>query len=160
MSSGFGKLVNVPGHESRRKKLHLVENACVKTIKCTYVPFLLSLPHPHVPPYPSRSSQNTRLGSLCYPATSHHHPLTDSSVYVDATFSLCPIHSLSHCVYKSVLSICISGGIGYMFSYGWFMLLYHRNKHKIVKIRKKIQLSNVNEMMIWHHLPFTTIVVV
>ena len=65
-------LVNVSGQESGRRKLHLVENACVKTIKCAYVPFLLSLPHPHFRSHLSRSSQNTRLGSLCYTATSHH----------------------------------------------------------------------------------------
>ena len=44
-------------------------------------------------------------------------------------------------------------------------MLYHRNQYNIVKIQKKkihtkIQLNNVNEMMIDHYLPFTTVVVV
>ena len=65
------------------------------------------------------------------------YPLTHNSVGVDATFSLCPIHSLPHCVYKSVPFICISGGLGYMYSYDRFMLLYRRNQYNIVKIQKK-----------------------
>ena len=44
-----------------------------------YIPFLLSLPPLHSP-HPSRSSQSTRLGSLCYIATSHY--LTHDSVYM------------------------------------------------------------------------------
>ena len=107
-------------------------------------PLPLEPSHPHFPSHPSRPSQNTRLSSLWYTATSHHCPLKHHSVYVDATFSLCPIHSLPHCVYKPVLYICISGGVGYMYSYDWFMLLYHRNLYSIGKIQKKKKTSHKN----------------
>ena len=50
---------------------HCVGNCCTTTWishKYTNIPSILSLPRPLY--YPSRSSQSTRLGSLCYSATS------------------------------------------------------------------------------------------
>ena len=39
-------------------------------VSAVHIPFLLSLP-PFPPAHPSMSSQGTRLGSLCYTATSY-----------------------------------------------------------------------------------------
>lgn len=57
---------------------------------------------------PRRSSQSSRLRSLCYIVISHQLSILYMIMYiVNATFSIHPT-LLPHCVYKSVLYICIS----------------------------------------------------
>ena len=56
----------------------------------TYISSFLDFP-PLPPTNPSRSSQRTRLGSLCFTATSHHlqqSNFTHDSVYMSMLFSL------------------------------------------------------------------------
>ena len=56
----------------------------------TYISSFLNFP-PFPPTNPSRSSRRTRLGSLCFIATSHHLQLsnfTQDSVYMSMLFSL------------------------------------------------------------------------
>ena len=60
---------------------------------CTYIPSLLSLPL--LPSsYPSRPSQRTRLGSLCYVAASHQLSILHMGVYIYQWYSLHLSHSL------------------------------------------------------------------
>ena len=74
-----------------------------------YIPSLLSLPLLSSS-YPSRPSQRTRLGSLCYVAASHQLSILHMVVYIyiNATFSICPTLSFPHCVHKFPLCICVS----------------------------------------------------
>ena len=59
--------------------------------------------------HPSKSSQSTRLASLCYIAASHQlssfHLIV--YIYIDATFSIHSTLSFPNCVYKSILYFCI-----------------------------------------------------
>jgi len=59
---------------------------------------------------PSRSSQITRPGSLCYTATSQQLSILHLMVciYVKTTFSIHHNVSFHHCVHKSIFHICIS----------------------------------------------------
>ena len=59
---------------------------------------------------PSRSSQITRPGSLCYIATSQQLSILHLMVciYVKTTFSIHHNVSFHHCVHKSIFHICVS----------------------------------------------------
>ena len=71
-----------------------------------YLPSLLTTSLP--PSHPSRSSQGTRLGSLCYIATSLNLAILHMVVciYVNATFSICPTFSLPR-LCPQVCSLCL-----------------------------------------------------
>ena len=74
----------------------------------TYISSFLSLP-PLNPSHPSRSSQSTRLDSLCDIATSHQLSILHDSVYMPlATSSIPPTLSFPRCVCRSVPYICVS----------------------------------------------------
>ena len=82
----------------------------------TYITSLLSLP-PFPLPHSSRSLQNTRLGSLCYTATSHqlsvlHMGCVCVCVCVCCVYWCYFLHSSTlfflHCVHKSILNIWLS----------------------------------------------------
>ena len=70
-------------------------------------PYWASLPFPHPSPWGHHSGpgwapcvrQQLLTSSPCY---------TWHCIYADATFSIHPTLSFSHCVYKSILYICIS----------------------------------------------------
>ena len=62
-----------------------------------YLPSFLSLPA-LLPSRCSRSSQSSRLGSLCNTATSHCLFCTWQCTHVSATFSVCPILTSPVCV--------------------------------------------------------------
>ena len=66
-----------------------------------YILFLLSLP-PLPSPHPSRSSQSTRLGSLCYTVACHQLTISHMVVYiyVNATLSI-------HCTFSCPRTILI-----------------------------------------------------
>ena len=68
----------------------------------TYIPSLSSLPPPLI--QSSRWRQSTRLGFLCYIATSHQLPSLCMIMYVCLWYFFHP----SHCVCKSILYMCIS----------------------------------------------------
>jgi len=57
---------------------------------------------------PSRFSQITKLGSLCYTAASHWLFHRYLCIYVNTTFSIRPTLSFPRCVHKSFLYICVS----------------------------------------------------
>ena len=63
-----------------------------------------SLPLPF---HPSRSSESTSLGSLCYIAASSYLFYT-WYMYINVTFSRSPSFSFSCCVHKSILHVCVS----------------------------------------------------
>ena len=60
-----------------------------------------------LPCHPSRSSQSSRLGSLCYTAASHELSALHMIAYVNATLPIRPTLSLPRCV-KSILYVCVS----------------------------------------------------
>ena len=61
--------------------------------KYTYIPSLLSLP-PNSTSHPSRSSQSSRLGSLCCTATSHQPSTLHKIEYICQCYFLHLSHSL------------------------------------------------------------------
>ena len=72
--------------------------------------YLLPLgpPSHFLPSHSSKSSQSTKLSSLCSTAASHKLCILHMGcIYVNATLSVYPILSFPLCVYKSVLYLCL-----------------------------------------------------
>ena len=74
-----------------------------------YVTSLFSLPPP-THSHPSRSSQSTVLGSLCYLANQQLSILHSvcMCIYVNPIFSICPTLSCPNCIHKSIFYILSS----------------------------------------------------
>ena len=70
----------------------------------TYIPTFWNLPH-LTPFYPSRLSQSTRLGSLCYIASSHQLSILHMVVYTCQYYFL---HSSSHSLLPPLCSLVCS----------------------------------------------------
>ena len=90
----------------------------------TFPPSLLSLPPIPLPSHPSRSLASTKLGSLCYIATSHQlllttdlfsvsvSPLLFTTSFLELSFPLALRYepsSLSPCLSGCSFSICLAG---------------------------------------------------
>ena len=73
--------------------------------KYTYIPFLGSLP-PRPSSHSSRSSQSTRLSSLCYTAASYLLSVLNVAMYVSVLISY-PTFSFPDYVHKSILYIFV-----------------------------------------------------
>ena len=73
----------------------------------TYIPCLLSLP-PLFPAYSSRSSQSTRLDSLCYTATSHQLSVLHTVMYICRWCFSCLSQSLLPPLCPQVRSLYLS----------------------------------------------------
>ena len=80
-----------------------------------YIPYLLSLPSPpllSLPPcHPSRSSQSTRLGILCYTAASHQLSILHVVVYKCQRYFLNSSHPLPPPLSPQVHSLRLHLGI-------------------------------------------------
>ena len=64
---------------------------------------------PPIPSHPSRSSQSTRLSSLCYAATSHQLSILPMLMYISQCYSLNVSHPpFPHAVSESPFSMSVS----------------------------------------------------
>ena len=86
-------------------------NFCCTTMRishlCTYIPSIQNLP-PTSPFHPCRSSQSTKLSSLCDRAMSHQLSILHMQVYICQSHSLNLFHPPLPCVHKSICYVCIS----------------------------------------------------
>ena len=103
--------------------------------KYTYIPSLLSLP-PLSPSHSSRSSQSTRLGSLCHTATSHQLSILPCYFLHSFTLSL-PTPT----VHKSILNILAQKFLTWIpWNLGWISkIIVNPKKFSKVNFKEKVK---------------------
>ena len=83
--------------------------AAVQQCRSTVIIHIASSSHPLCPSCLCKSSQNARLGSLCYTASSHQLSVLYLIMYICWSYFLhLSTLSFSHCVQKSILYISVS----------------------------------------------------